>query len=377
MRIGYDGKRAVQNNTGLGNYSRYIIELMSEFYPDNEYVVFAPKQNDNPRLKTLLARHNVTWRFPNGLYARFRTLWRSFGVCQELRRTQTDLYHGLSGELPVGVRNTGVKSVVTVHDLIFLRFPQYYRLIDRLIYRWKFRYACSKADKIIAISDCTKRDIVHFFGVPPDKIEVVYQGCHPLFDEQVNNLEMQSLSAKYSLPDRFILSVGTIEERKNLLLTVKALCLLPDNIHLVAVGKSTTYEKTVLNFAAQHNLSSRLHIIHGATLEELRAFYHLAQVFVYPSRFEGFGIPVLEAITCGTPVIAASGSCLEEAGGNGALYVQPDDHTALANNIVNILNNSDLRNSMKHDAKRQAERFTPTIIAARMNSIYTELTDNR
>jgi glycosyltransferase involved in cell wall biosynthesis len=375
MRIGYDGKRAVQNNTGLGNYSRYILELMAMLYPDNEYVVYAPKQKENPRLQTLLARGNVVWRFPHGLYNLFRPLWRTFGVCKELR--QTDVYHGLSGELPVGVQKSGAKTVVTVHDLIFLRYPHYYRLIDRLIYRWKFRYACLTADKIIAISACTKQDIVRFFGVAADKIEVVYQGCHPLFAEPVNEEEMLTIAAKYNLPNKFILSVGTIEERKNLLLTVKALSLLPESVHLVAIGKSTAYEKTVLEFAAQHNLIGRLHIIHGATLEELRVFYHLAQVFVYPSRFEGFGIPVLEALTCGTPVIAATGSCLEEAGGRGSLYVHPDDHATLANNINNILDNNDLRNEMKHAAKQHAERFAPVKIAAEMNRIYTELTAKR
>ena len=238
---------------------------------------------------------------------RFRALWRTFFIKRGLLQDGVQLYHGLSNELPVGIRRTGIRSVVTIHDLIFLRYPQYYHRLDRIIYNRKFNYACRKADRIVAVSECTKRDIVKFYGISPEKIDVVYQGCDPVFARPVSKKEKDRVRAAYGLPERFILSVGTIEERKNLLLAVKAVEKL-DDVHLVAIGKSTDYAKKVQDYVEAHGLENRVHIIHNLKFGDLPILYHLASLFVYPSRFEGFGIPIVEALSAGVPVIASTGS---------------------------------------------------------------------
>ncbi len=372
MKIGFDAKRAFQNNTGLGNYSRFVIDIISRFYEGNDYYLFAPKKTANTRLQNLLTRKNVHCRFAGSLWKLFASLWRTITIKKQLKKEQITVFHGLSNELPVGINQTGIRSVVTIHDLIFLRYPSYYAPIDRLIYRIKFRYACRVADQIIAISECTKRDIISYFHIPEEKIAVVYQGCHPNFKQPVSSAQQEEVVRKYALPAVFFLYVGTVEERKNLLLPVKALVHLPEDIHLVVVGKRTAYQKKVEHFISAHHLSQRVHFYPQALFDDLPAFYHLAQVFILPSRFEGFGIPVIESLSCGTPVIAAKGSCLEEAGGKHSIYIDPDNDLELADKIALIRRDTDLARRMSEEGRKYVERFSDEAIACEFMRVYHE-----
>ena len=299
MRIGFDGKRAVQNFTGLGNYSRYIVDILCQFYPENEYVLYAPKKRENKRLDKLTKQYQqLQLSYPTtSSWKKLSSLWRVWGVTQQLEKEKIDIFHGLSNELPLNIHQSEVKSIVTIHDLIFLRYPQYYHSIDRKI----------------AISECTKRDIIEYFRIPADKIEVVYQGCDPSFMHPVAAEKKREIRAKYQLPDHYILNVGSIEERKNALSAVQALTMLPEQIHLVIVGRHTEYTDKIERFIKENKLEERVHIISNVPFDDLPAFYQLAEIFVYPSRFEGFGIPIIEALYSGIPVVAATGSCLEEA----------------------------------------------------------------
>lgn len=214
------------------------------------------------------------------------------------------LYHGLSNELPIGIHKTGIKSVVTIHDLIFLRYPEYYKPIDRKIYNFKFKYACHVADRIVAISECTKRDIMNFYQIPAEKIDVVYQGCDPQYSEIVSEQKKKQVKEIYQLPEKYILNVGSIETRKNLMLALEALKDIPADIHLVAVGKKTPYVDSLMEYANENGLNDHLHLIHNLPHSDLPAVYQQALMFVYPSRFEGFGIPIIEAMHSQLPVIA-------------------------------------------------------------------------
>ena len=373
MNIGFDAKRIIQNYTGLGNYGRYIVEILSQNYPDNQYILFAPKQKTNERLNILHAQKNVSFVFPSGIDRIVPTIWRTTGVRKDLLNKEITVFHGLSNELPVGIRYSKVKSVVSIHDLIFLRYPEFYSPIDRQIYRWKFQRACRIADKIIAISESTKRDIMTFFSVPEEKIAVVYQGCHPQFRQLATDERKFEILEKYKLPHRFLLYVGSIESRKNLLLAVKALRLLPKDIHLVAIGKATAYQAKVETYARQSNVESRLHIRNNIRFSDLPAVYQSAVVFVYPSFFEGFGIPIIEALSCGVPVIAATGSCLEEAGGPDSIYVHPDDDRELADRILEVVDNKSEANRMIVAGKSYVERFDDERIASEIIRIYQAL----
>ena len=377
MKIGFDGKRAAQNFTGLGNYSRYALEALLKYCPGEEYVVCIPKDVANPKFDEILSlsRGCMKKMQPQGALARkFSSLWRVWGVSKALCANGVQLYHGLSNELPLNIRSIypSVKSVVTVHDVIFRRLPGCYPFIDRLIYDFKFRRACRNADHVIAVSECTKRDIVKDYGISPDKVSVVYQGCDPLFSLPVAPERVAEVRAKYSLPHKFVLSVGTIEERKNLLSVVRALPLLPDDVHLVAVGRRTKYASLIDDFVVKNNLSHRVHLLHGVPYGDLPVIYRCADVFAYMSLYEGFGIPLLEALNSRLPVIAATGSCLEEAGGPGSLYVAPFDVDAIAGAVKSCLQPA-VKEKMISDGLQWASRFSMEQFARQTMECYKKV----
>ncbi len=377
MKIGFDGKRAAQNFTGLGNYSRYALEALLKYCPGEEYVVCIPKDVANPKFDEILSlsRGCMKKMQPQGALARkFSSLWRVWGVSKALCAGGVQLYHGLSNELPLNIRSVypSVKSVVTVHDVIFRRLPGCYPFIDRLIYDFKFRCACRNADHVIAVSECTKRDIVKDYGISPDKVSVVYQGCDPLFSLPVAPERVVEVRAKYSLPHKFVLSVGTIEERKNLLSVVRALPLLPDYVHLVAVGRRTKYASLIDDFVVKNNLSHRVHLLHGVPYGDLPVIYRCADVFAYMSLYEGFGIPLLEALNSRVPVIAATGSCLEEAGGPGSLYVAPFDVDAIAGAVKSCLQPA-VKEKMVVDGLQWASRFSMEQFARQTMECYKKV----
>ena len=378
LKIGFDAKRANANRTGLGNYSRFIIDALASRYPDLELLLYVPRKRNCTEYEALFSYGQISERLPRpGFRSLFKSLWRTFGIARDLRNDSVRIYHGLSNELPTGLARNGIRSVVTIHDLIFLRYPRFYKPVDRLLYTWKFRHACRIADRVVAVSECTKRDIVHYFGTDPSKIEVIYQGCSPRFAQPVSAERIELVRRTYALPERFVLSVGSIEERKNLLLAVKALRQLPADVHLVAVGRSTKYSESVERWAAEHGLKERVHLLHKVDFADLPAIYRLGKVFVYPSYYEGFGIPIIEAISAGLPVVAATGSCLEEAGGEACIYVSPDDPQALAAAVERLLDDEPMRREMVRVSQEYIRRFDGEAIAERIEALYEEVAADR
>lgn len=370
MKIGFDAKRAAQNKTGLGNYSRFVLQVLADAAPKNEYVLYIPDERKQGLLSSLQGR--FVRKFPQtGFWRKLRSLWRVWGITSDIRQDGIDLYHGLSNELPLNIRRAqGVKSIVTIHDLIFLRYPECYPLIDRLIYNYKFRKACRQADRIIAVSLCTKHDIVQLYHISPEKIDVVYQGCDVQFKLPASERLKAEVKELYSLPDKYVLYVGSIEKRKNLLLLAKALLHLDKEYQVIAVGKHTPYADKVAAFLRKHGLQDRMRMVHGVPFAHLPALYQQATTFVYPSRYEGFGIPLLEALNSGVPAIGAHGSCLEEAGGPASLYVAPDDDEALADAIRRTYEDEALRKQMISEGREYAKRFEPEVIARQMLEVY-------
>lgn len=374
MRVGFDAKRLFMNFTGLGNYSRFVVGALSNQYPDDSFILFSPKANDqHPELKPVLTRPNITPIYPQGAYRYMKSLWRSYGLSAHPMMRSLDIFHGLSQELPFGLR--GVKKVVTVHDLIFLRFPQFYNPIDVVIYKAKVKAACGAADIVIAISRQTAEDLKTFLRVPEEKIRVVYQGCHPSFQIMRSEEEKRIIRMKHRLPDEFILNVGTIERRKNALAIIRALPLIPSTcrIPLVIVGKATDYKRELAAEAEKLGVSDQIRYVHDAVFTDLPALYQMASVFVYPSLFEGFGIPLVEAIESGAPVISSTSSCFSEAAGPASLYVDPHDYEALARALTVVLSDEMARVKMIAESREHVKDFLPTRIAEKINAIYQGL----
>ena len=369
MIIGIDAKRIVRNGTGLGSYGRTLVnDLIRLGDGDMQLRLYAPDEGRDDLRGQIIGDGNVQFCYPKGHPSGMRKAWwRSRGVLGDLQRDGVNLYHGLSGELPIGLRKTGIRSVVTIHDLIFMRHPEYYNWIDTKIYEWKFRQTLREADRIIAISERTRQDIIELGGEEyADRITLIYQSFAPRFSTEIKAERKAQVRAQYQLPQRFVLNVGTIERRKNLALAAEAVELLPQDIHLVAVGRQTGYVSELPH-------DERIHLLSGVPDSDLAVIYSLAEAFVYPSRYEGFGIPIIEAIAAGLPVVACTGSCLEEAGGPHSLYVGPDNVIEMAEALKMSLRGARGRDERISKSREYIRRFEGNDVADQVAQVYKSL----
>lgn len=370
--IGFDAKRAFLNFSGLGNYSRALINSMSSYYPENMYCLFTPEYDKNNKVYDFIKKENIKIILPKGLNNILpHSIWRSSGIVRDIEKNNIEIFHGLSGELPVS--QFKAKKVVTMHDAIFMRYPQLYKSIDRKIYEKKFFAACRDADKIIAISRQTADDIIEFFDANPDKIEIIYQSCDKIFYNTPTSAEIADTKRKYDLPDKFILSVGTIEERKNLETIVKAMPEIPQDIYLIALGRATPYLQKVMATAKSLGVSNRIRYIHNASFCDFPAIYKQAVALIYISIFEGFGLPVLEGTTVGVPVITSNISSMPEAGGDGAVFVDPLNAMEIADKVKEIFNSSSLSEELVRKGLKHARNFRDSEMSKHIEDLYTNL----
>lgn len=336
MKIAYDAKRYFHNSRGLGNYSRDVVRLVQTYAPDWEVELVD---------KTGLSR--------------------SF-----MRVPECDIYHGLSGELPFACHRK-YKTVVTMHDAIFVRYPELYSPTYRWLFTQKVRYACQVADLIIAISEQTKRDLIEFFHADENKIRVVYQGCSNIFRRPIAEEQIAIVQKKYDLPENYLLDVGAIEPRKNLHNLIRAIAEANIDLPLVAIGGHSKYADEAAVLAKQ--LGVRLLQHHQIPFADFPAIYKGAQVLCYPSIFEGFGIPILEAMCVGTPVLTSTGSCFAETGGDAALYADPTNPEHIGEQLRHILSSNHLRQEMIAKGLAQADKFTDEEVARNLLTVYLHL----
>lgn len=375
MRIGFDAKRAYQNYTGLGNYSRDLLKSLMETANEHEYFLYAPKITNHPSVKFLANYSNIKVSTPQSqLHKTFKGLWRSVNLEKHLLQDKIDVFHGLSNEIPIKGNDSKIKYVVTIHDLIFKRYPRNYKAIDRRIYNTKFKYACKNADRIIAISEQTKKDIIEFYGIDPKKISVIYQTCHENFKRVYSDEIRSHIRDKYDLPKEYILNVGTIETRKNLFGIIQAIQHMKNDLPIVVVGKKTKYFNFIKVQMQKLKIDpNRLIFLNNVSIEELPAIYQMANVFVYPSYFEGFGIPIIEALHSNVPVITSNGGCFTEAAGPQSKFIDPDDPEEIGAAIDEILANEELRKKMVSEGKSYVARFEPNILTKQLLEVYNQL----
>jgi glycosyltransferase involved in cell wall biosynthesis len=373
MNIGFEAKRFFTNNTGLGNYCRFVIRALNEHDSDNRFYLYTPRNVFHSDTTDILTSPNIKVITPPNWYKVTKTtsFWRTWGVSREASMRTLQVFHGLSQELPVSLPKT-VRKIVTVHDLIFYRYPQFYKAIDIAIYKRKLKHACHCADKIIAISHQTKLDLQNYLDADESKIEIVYQGSHPNFKRQWSVAEIEKVRVKYQLPKQYILNVGTIEERKNLIVLIKALSLLPKSsrIPLVILGRSTEYFKQVMEVARQLDVLGDIVFPQNVLFSEFPGIYQNAGLFIYPSLFEGFGIPLIEAIESRVPVITSVGSCFSEAAGPASIFVDPHNEEELAFQMNRVLSNAGLQKSMVTESFEYIQRFEPALIGKQIMNIY-------
>ena len=252
-----------------------------------------------------------------------------------------------------------------------MRYPNLYSFFDRKIHYYKFKYAANNADLVIAISEQTKKDIVTYLKINPEKVKVIYQGCAPVFKEEIPTEFIELTRKKYQLPSHFILNVGTIEKRKNVLSVIKAIKEI--DTQLVVIGKKTVYFKEVNNYIVENNIQNKVIFLENVELKELASIYRMASVFIYPSIFEGFGIPIIEALYSKTPVITSKGGCFSEAGGENSVYINALNFKEIKGELEEILANSEKRDLMKQKGFEFVQKFNDDIIAKNWVETYNEV----
>jgi glycosyltransferase involved in cell wall biosynthesis len=356
-------------STILDDYSRYIISNICRFYPENECFLYTPSIADPDLFQE---PEGTTVKLPKtrvGKYA--RSYWRSFGLTSWLGNDSVDIYHGLSNEIPYGIHRTGIRSVITVHDLIFLERPELYKAFDRYVYRKKVEYGARSATRIIAVSQQTSQDISRLLKVDESRIRVVYQGCSRQFYSKVSPEALQFVRQRFDLPRDYLLYVGTIEERKNLFRIVEALHVGNIDCPLVVVGRKTAYFNQVKGYIEKH-LMKNIHFLDQVQVTDLPAIYQGAKGFIYPSSYEGFGIPILEALNSGIPVITSAGGCLEETAGKGGILIDPMNSEEMIDAIRNVLEDSALRDRLIREGGAHALRFREEQTIPALYNVYLE-----
>lgn len=377
MRLGFDGKRATQNFRGLGNYSRGLIEGLLD-YSQEDIFLYTPSIADE-RAQRWLKEHEssrLNIREPHNLIAqKIPSLWRSFSIVNDLKKDNLDLYHGLSHEIPIGLDGVKCKSVVTIHDLIFLRYPEFFPLIDRITYKKKFSYAGKNSDMVIAICEQTKRDLIEFLGVDEKKIVVHYQSCDPVFYEMRDFSEQKSLMAKYNFERPFILNVGAFEERKNQLALIEAFGKIANQVQqdLVLIGNGKKYLESCKKRVKELGLINRVHFLSNIPFNELPVFYQTADLFCFPSHFEGFGLPIVEALFSKTPVITSLGSCFPESAGPNSIYIDPLSVQDISDKMLKVLNDVTLQENMITEGFKFVQQFHRQNVNTKLLECYAKL----
>ncbi len=299
-----------------------------------------------------------------------RVLWEQLAQGRALRAVGADLAHG---PVFVGPLVAPCPVVVTVHDLSFLRYPHLFRPANRLYLRLFTRLSVRRARRVIAVSAHAAEETARLLGVARGNIRVVYHGVDPIF-RPLPPEEVAAFRVRRSLPERFVLFVGTLEPRKNLARLIEAFARAgPDSrTALVLAGARGWYDEEIFAAVERLGLSARVHFPGYVPNDELPLWYNAADVFAYPSLYEGFGLPVLEAQACGTPVLTSSVSALPEAAGDGALLVDPYDVEAIAEGLHRLLTDEPLRETLRRRGLEHAAHFSWPRTAAQTVAVYQE-----
>ncbi len=364
MRIGFDAKRAFFNHSGLGNYSRFIIDALHENYPDNEYVLYTPKLSGD-----FLGELPGEFKTPMGLGRYVSSLWRVRHLGKRAAADEMDVFHGLSNEIPADLKSTRVKKVVTIHDVIFKRYPQFYKAIDRKIYDRKTRYSCELADEIIAVSTQTKEDLMNFYQVDGGKIKVIGQDCHNQFHDLKDQDSIDFIKRKYGILKPYLISVGTIESRKNQANVARAFLAsdICDDFELHFFGRRTPYQLEVEKIIEG---KAAVTIHNNADFADFSSLYQGSLGMVYVSLFEGFGIPLVEAMHSRIPILTSKAGCFAEVSGAGGIYVNPLEVEEIKEEMQNMVRDRELRTNLLSKQGRQLAQFSPEEIARQLMEVY-------
>ena len=374
MRIGIDYTAAVNQGAGIGRYARQMTQALLQLDRENEYVLIAPSATAGSAEFTA----TVTGGAPNAGLVRLPlseralvVLWHRLRlpVPVELFAGRLDVFHSPDFAL-APVRKA--RTLVTVHDLSFRRVPECFEpalltYLNRVVPR-----SVARADLVLADSESTRRDAIELLHLEPDRVAVVYAGVDDGFRRVTDAARLEAVRNRYSLPERFVLSVGTLQPRKNYIRLIDAFARLSgsDDVHLVISGARGWLYDDIFQRVKELDLGTRV-LFPGYVAEaDLPSLYTLAEVFAFPSLYEGFGLPPLEAMACGTPVVVSRASSLPEVVGEAGCLVDPLSVEEIAGALQGLLESLDRRSSLAQQGLAQAQRFTWSSAARRLLDLY-------
>lgn len=363
--------RGNYRSAGISWYIYHLIQHL-EPTPDLQYTIYLSEARAQfahcARVCSRLPTHQPL----------VRILWEQFIQPIELRRARIDLLHALAFAGPLAI---SIPWIVTIYDLSFMRYPDSFNPLNRIYLTWAVRHAARRADALIAISESTKRDLVELVGARPERIHVIHCGKDATFAPPTDRAALEVWRAARGVPDKMILFVGTIEPRKNIVRLLRAFARakraarLPHRLVLIGARgwKYAEVDRTI----AQENLADDVWFVGYVPQDELPRWYQAADAFVYPSLYEGFGMPPLDAMASGTPVITSNAASLPEVVGDAALQISPTNEDALADAIIRVLTDHALREQMIARGLEQAARFSWTRAAQETMALYRAVLTTR
>lgn len=355
---------ASYRRAGVSRYVGRLLEWLPQVDPSMDYVAFLSPGHNAPQ----------GWEVKRSLWRTARPLariaWEFLGLSHQAQKAGLALLHAPVNAMPP---QPPCPTVVTIHDLSPFLYPELYRPSRRLYQQVQLRRSARCATHLIADSEATRQDVIRILGVSPERVTAIPLGVeetlHPITDSEA----LAAFRQRYGLDRPYILFVGTLEPRKNLSLLLEAFALLKARHiphELVLVGGKGWYYETLFERTAQLGLQGAVRFAGYASEEDLPYWYSAAEIFVYPSRYEGFGLPPLEAMACGTPVIVSRASSLPEAVGEAGLLVDPDDPRALAEAVATLLDDAGLREHLRRAGLERAAQLTWRRTAERTAAIY-------
>lgn len=374
MVIGFDAKHMLDgDDSALGLYGRLTVDALSEHYPQSDYILYTSSGGDDAdstaSINHLLVHSSVHLKSPHT-----KSWAESEGKAlkRSIRRHGVQVYHGLPDGFAESAAECGTPVVATVGELLHKRFPSGYSWTERFGINRSYRKALNNASAVVALSQFSRQEIIDSYGVSPDKVKVVMPVCEAVFDEQVTNEAKEAYRQRFGLPERYVLVSGDFTERSNMLKAVEAMAQLAHHgLGMVVIGHRNAYYQKFKALAAHLGVPGSIVRIRENSRAALPVVYAAAEAVVCPSVYECASLPIMRSLRCGTPVVAAKGSCMEEYGGDAALYFSPDNASELAQAIT--LATGSERARLLEAAKAQRELFTSKRLADQLSALYREV----
>lgn len=374
MRIGFDIRPFLKKETGVGIYLKNLLSYLAKIDQQNEYYLFSTSWKDRfppHNIPEFRRMHFREFRFP---VKAIDFSWHKLG-CPKMDyffKTNLDLTHS---HTPLPLPTKG-KKVVTIHDLYFMNYPH---KVDRQAgrhFKNQIRGSLDRTDGIITVSESTKNELLERLSVERKKIKVIYHGLDPAFRIPVSHEQKEEVREKFSLPQSFLLFVGSTQPRKNLSKLLEAFPLIRKKhpqVHLVIAGPQGKEHQHIQKKIRRDHLHSRIRITGYVSKTELKALYCLASIFVFPSFCEGFGLPLIEAMATGLPLVVSHNSAIPEVVGDAGVYFNPNDPEEMAEKVILLLEDNSLRQRLIKEGYRRASHFDWKVTASETLSFYHSL----